>query len=139
MTKGWSDWIGSWRDLRRELVAAVALGLFLGALGPFGTYVNGGLAERTLYWVGALIAGVLVYGFGVRFALCLGARYHQPIWFVLPLAVMVIAIPYSAGSAVVVVSLWPRVAHFMHGADWYVQSPHHGLAPKHAGDVGTAT
>jgi hypothetical protein len=122
MDERWSGWIGSWRDLRRELAASAAFGLFLGALGPFGTYVNGGLAERMLYWVGALVVGVLVYGLGVRFALHLGARYRQPVWFVLPLAVAVIGIPYSAVSAVVVVGLWPSVAHFMHPADWYGQS-----------------
>jgi hypothetical protein len=70
------DWFGGWRDLRRELAVTVAIGLFLGALGPFGTYVNGGLAERTLYWVGTMVFGVLAYGFGVRFALSVGARYR---------------------------------------------------------------
>jgi hypothetical protein len=116
------DWFGGWRDLRRELAVTVAIGLFLGALGPFGTYVNGGLAERTLYWVGTMVFGVLAYGFGVRFALSLGARHGQPVWFVLPAAVALISVPYSALSAFVVVGLWPSVAHVMHPADWYGQT-----------------
>jgi hypothetical protein len=117
-----SGWLGSGAEWRRELAAAVMLGAFMGALGPFGTYFNGPLLVRIAYWVGTSVVGLTVYGVGVRAALCWGRRFHQPTWFVVPLAVVLIAVPASAATAWLVVNLWPKVGPHMRPLDWYAQA-----------------
>jgi hypothetical protein len=116
-----AGWIGNPAEWRRELAAAVLIGLFLGAIGPFGTYMNGGMGIRVAYWVGILVVGLVLYGVGVRAALAIGRRHGQPDWFVLPAAVVVLAGPMSAICAYTVTALWPHVGPRMRPLDWYLQ------------------
>jgi hypothetical protein len=44
-----------------ELSIMLALGLLLALLGPFGTFVMGGFAERLIYWISLSVGGYLVY------------------------------------------------------------------------------
>lgn len=119
--------IGEAREWRRELAAAVALGVFFGVLGPFGTFFNDTVAMRIAAWVGMMVMGVVIYGPALRVALAFGARWRQPVWFVLPMTVLVVAIPASALTAVIVTRLWPRVGPFMRPIDWYGQAVILGL------------
>ncbi len=119
--------IGDVREWRRELLGAVAVGVFFGLVGPFGTYFNDTVGVRIAFWVGMMVAGVLIYVPLLRLALALGARLGQPAWFTAPLAVLVIAAPVSLMSAAVVVGLWPRVGPHMRPIDWYGQAVVLGL------------
>lgn len=116
------DWIGEAAEWRRELAAAVVVGLFLGAIGPFGTFLAGGLAVRLGYWVGISVVGLGLYSVVVRAALHWGGRWGQPTWFVLPLAVLAASIPMSVVSAAAVVAIWPSVRGHMRPFDWYAQA-----------------
>ena len=112
-------WIGSWAEWRRELAAAALIGAFFGVLGPFGTFLNGPLELRLPYWTLMSVAGLVFYGVGLRIALEWGRRLRQPVWFVLPLAVFLLAIPASVATAFIVVSIWPQVGPHVHPGDWY--------------------
>jgi hypothetical protein len=116
------DWVGDWAEWRRELATAVLLGLFLGAIGPFGTFLNGSLEIRLAYWVGMCVFGLVVYSLGVRWALHWGERLRQPDWFMLPLAVLVISAPMCLVTSSVVLALWPGVRAHMQPFDWYAQA-----------------
>lgn len=122
-----SAWAGDWAEWRRELAAAALLGLFLGAIGPFGTWSNSGFGIRLAYWVGIMVVGVVVYGFGMRLALYWGERWRQPVWFVLPLSVLAISLPMSLLTSTVVLTLWPVVRSHMRPFDWYGQAVVMGL------------
>jgi len=119
--------IGDARQWRRELIGAVLVGVFFGLVGPFGTYLNDTVGVRIAFWVGMMVAGLLIYAPLLRLTLALGARFSQPVWFTAPLAVLVIAAPVGWLSALVVVGLWPRVGPHMRPIDWYGQSVVLGL------------
>jgi hypothetical protein len=116
------EWIGRWSEWRRDLAVGVMLGLLLGAMGPFGSFMNQGVVVRVAYWTVAMTLGLAVFSLGLRYALYLGERHQQPIWFVLPLAVAVLAVPVSLASAATVTALWPRVRFYVHPLDWYAQT-----------------
>lgn len=119
--------MGDGRAWRRELAAAVGLGVFFGLLGPFGTFFNDSVGMRIAYWVAMMVAGFAVYTPLMALALSFGARLGQPVWFVLPLAVLVIAAPMSWLSAMAVVRLWPWVGPHMRPIDWYGEAVVIGL------------
>jgi hypothetical protein len=54
-----------WREVGAGLVISTLLGVTLGAIGPFGSYLNGALPARIAYWVACLWIGWLVFGLGV--------------------------------------------------------------------------
>jgi len=116
------DWLGEGGEWRRELAGAVILGLFMGVMGPFGTFVNGGLSIRIAYWVPTCVVGLVLYSVGVRAALHWGAKWRQPIWFVLPLACLVVSAPMSLVTSQAVLALWPKVRGHMRTFDWYGQA-----------------
>jgi hypothetical protein len=119
--------VGKAKAWRRELAGAVLLGVFFGLVGPFGTYFNDTVGMRIAFWVGMMVAGFLIYAPLLRLALALGARLGQPAWFILPLAVLVVAAPVSLMSAMVVSGLWPKVGPHMRPIDWYGQAVVLGL------------
>eukprot|EP01039_Chlorochromonas_danica_P020055 gene20055-24406_t len=51
------SWIGTAAEWRREMAAAVAGGLFFGALGPFGAHLVGPTVLRLGYWAPVFVAG----------------------------------------------------------------------------------
>ncbi len=116
------SWLGRWSEWRTDIAAAVVLGLFLGVLGPFGSFLNGGIALRMAYWSAMLVLGLFIYSLGIRYALHLGARWRQPDWFVIPLALILLALPMSLIVAQVCYAIWPVVRRYMHPFDWYGQS-----------------
>lgn len=68
-------------DLRTfvvELSIMFALGLLLAALGPFGTFVMGGLPERLAYWVSLSISGYLVFRPATAAAAAIADRLQLP-------------------------------------------------------------
>jgi len=119
--RGMGSWIGTAAEWRREMAAAVACGLFFGALGPFGAYLMGPTVLRMGYWTAMFVAGQALFGVGVRFALCEGRKRGQPDWFVLPVAVAILAVPLSLMCAFVSITLWPSVVRYVQPAEWYGQ------------------
>ena len=115
------SWIGTAAEWRREMAAAVACGLFFGALGPFGAYLMGPTVLRMGYWTAMFVTGQVLFGVGVRYALCQGRARGQPDWFVLPLAVAILSAPLSLLCAFVSISLWPSVVRYVQPAEWYGQ------------------
>lgn len=68
---------GSWR---RRFVILVGVGLALGWMGPFGTYVNMTPAERFAYWGLSVPLIGLVARFGIRIVVRHGPAAHWPLW-----------------------------------------------------------
>ena len=114
-------WVGHASEWRREIVAATALGLFLGIIGPFGSFLNGDVALRLAYWTAMTVLGVVLYGFGLRWAGHQARRLGQPDWFVMSIAVGVLAGPMSVIVAFSVTALWPTVTRYVRPFDWYAQ------------------
>ena len=69
----------------RHLLAAIALGLFLAFLGPYGSQGAMSPGPRTLYWLGLVGAGYLLALAGFRL---IGARPRQPLARVIAVAAL---------------------------------------------------
>jgi hypothetical protein len=113
-------WTG-WRGWAGDCAFAVAVGLCLGAVGPFGTYVGASLSFRLLYWAALFLVGVPIYGLAIRAAVWLDGRWRIPgaVWL---LAFCVIgAAPMSLISAAAATRAWPFL-RTMNAWTWFAQS-----------------
>jgi hypothetical protein len=106
----------------REIAIDVAVGLVLGVIGPFGSYLNGPLPARLVYWVTALLLGS---------ALILGARWSAERaalrWDIsrlltYPLATILAALPIAALSHLLATTLWAGPIRHIPLLTWYGQT-----------------
>lgn len=116
-----------WRWLGVPVVTTLA-GLVLAAIGPFGTYVNHGLALRCVYWVGAVWLGTLLYNAVFR----LVGRFVAPGtprgWLALIAAALVASVPEALVTRGFAFALWPDLAARGLGVLlWYGQTSLIGL------------
>jgi hypothetical protein len=114
-------WMGRGSEWRRAIVMAAALGLFLGIIGPFGSFLNGDTALRLAYWTAMTVLGVVFYGLGLRWVRHQARHLGQPDWFITSIAVVVLAGPMSVIVAFSVTALWPVVTRYVRPFDWYAQ------------------
>lgn len=108
-----------WRQVAG--VGTVA-GLILGVLGPFGSYLDGGILSRSAYWVGSTWLGIILYGSGVVVV----GRLMVPRWQhlgLLSLIVLAASIPETVSTRAAAFAIWPRLRQYDPGWwIWYVQA-----------------
>ncbi|WP_312163732.1 LytTR family DNA-binding domain-containing protein [Phenylobacterium sp.] len=109
-----------WRSAATGFAAATAVGLSLGAIGPFGSYLNGTPPVRMAYWVACLWAGWLAFGFSLPRLSAWAAQRRAPLWLWAPPAVALLAVPPAVISRMLAVRLWPIVGG-VHWLEWYAQ------------------
>ena len=103
-------------------LAATLFGFFLALLGPFGTYLNGGLAYRTAYWVGSMWLGLAVYAGVFRGGLAIGRRAGLSAWFAVLAALLLGSLVMTAATRLAAFALWPELAGLGLGlVQWYFQ------------------
>lgn len=100
--------------------AATAVGLTLGAIGPFGSYLNATLPVRTAYWVVCLWAGWLAFGISLPVLTRWANRRHVSAWLWTPPAVAVLNLVPAGLSRALAVRMWPVVAE-VGLLEWYGQ------------------
>ncbi len=106
----------------RRLTWATAAGLGLGAMGPFGSFFDGALAERLAYWTSMCWAGAIVLGLAVEQAAALAARWRLPLAFAAGVATLVACAPISWLSWIFGHALWPMALKGVTPLDWYGQA-----------------
>jgi len=114
--------LGTRRQWGRDLAIATAVGLFLGLLGPFGSYLNGAAPVRIAYWTGAVWVGVAVQGLSFRLARIAAGRWRLPVWLALAVATPLAAIPIAGVCRGAAIALWPHVTDYVGIGEWYVQT-----------------
>jgi DNA-binding LytR/AlgR family response regulator len=103
-----------------DLALGTAGGLFLGAIGPFGSYFNGPFWQRALFQVACFWMGVLLFGSGIRLIL----RLRPPAaaaWAAVVVMVLVLMAPLAAAIGVLARALWPFEVARLTLADWYFE------------------
>ena len=105
-----------------DLGVCAAVGVLLGILGPFGSYLNDGLAVRILYWVGVFMVSGLVHGFVIRRMLRPAGLARIPVWVWLPGIVLVLNLPLSTLSRLTAIAIWPTLEGAVQPLEWFVQS-----------------
>lgn len=115
------------REWGRDIAIAIPAGVFVGVIGPFGSFANGGLAPRIGYWVAMLGAGAVIYRATVILARRAGRRFALPFWATFALTVVVAAAPMALLSWITATRIWPFLAGRLTPLDWYLQCAILGL------------
>jgi hypothetical protein len=120
----------SGRKLLRICGQALAAGLLLGIIGPFGTFESMDSIERFSFWGGAIALGMLIHTPLFYGAANLGRSYHWPAWAWVTGSAVIAALPmtfvvngiattlFPGGAIDNVVGLYPLVAAISLPMQW---------------------
>jgi hypothetical protein len=113
---GRRDWI---RDWAVDLAIGGACAIFLGLIGPFGSYFNGPAWQRVAFQLACFLPGIVVYGSLVRWVL---RRNWEPatMWAAVIVGAAVITAPFQILVSHVALAMWP-VVRVVRPLDWYVE------------------
>ena len=118
----WNGEIGGPHWWARVLSFTAVMGVLLGVLGPYGSYLNGGVVPRTLYWVGMTQLGTVMIGVQVPLLFRLAAWIGLPRLFSLVAAILLASVPIAAVSAVICRAVWGGIVARLTWIDWYSQA-----------------
>jgi LytTr DNA-binding domain len=108
--------------IARAVVAATIAGLFLGLLGPFGSYFNGGPENRIVYWIVSMWFGCGFYGAAVVAIVPLARRSGIAPWIVTAFLVIVASAPQAIATRALALWFWPELARVPIGPlAWYLE------------------
>ena len=99
--------LGSPRQWATDLAIATGIGVFLGVIGPFGSFNGGGLEYRLFFWVANLWIGLIMLSLVMRVSLRAASRLDLPIWFALPVCAAIGAVPLTLLVALFSANYWP--------------------------------
>ena len=105
-----------------DLVVATCSGLFVGLVGPFGSYLNGAHMVIVAYWVGALWAGMILFGMTLRPAIRLAPHWHLLRAAALAAVTPLTAVPLALLCHWAAATLWPVQAEHVGLLAWYGQT-----------------
>jgi hypothetical protein len=112
-----------WREEAREwgvdLAIATGCAVFLGLIGPFGSYFNGPAWQRVAFQLACFWPGILVYGAFVRWVLWRGWTPAST-WAAVIVGAAVITAPFQILVSHVGLAMWP-VLKILRPLDWYAE------------------
>ena len=100
---------GTPREWAQDLGLATLIGLFLGVIGPFGSFYGGPIELRIPYWIGNVWIGFLIMALLVRLSLRAAARLDVPAWFAVAGGVAIGALPLCLAVSFFSALFWPGV------------------------------
>jgi hypothetical protein len=98
---------GTPREWAIDLAVFTALGVFLGVIGPFGTFYGGPAGARIAYWVANMWIGFLVLSSTVRLSVVGAHRLELPEWLVIAAGVAFGAFPLAIFLDLFAAWVWP--------------------------------
>lgn len=119
---GWHGELGGPLWWARVLGFAVLIGLLLGLIGPFGSYMNGSPLVLALHWIAMTTVGAVLFGSAGPWLVTVGIRHGLPALYALGGAIVILAVPLAVVSALEARWLWPSQTRVLSPADWYVQT-----------------
>lgn len=115
--------LGTPREWAQDLAIATVIGVFLGVIGPFGSFNVSPIELRIAYWVANLWIGFIIFATVVRISLRMAARLDIPAWFGLAVGVAIGAVPGGLSVALFSAWFWPgnhgQVGNYL---VWYGQT-----------------
>ncbi|GAM00494.1 LytTR family DNA-binding domain-containing protein [Sphingomonas parapaucimobilis] len=94
----------------RWIGLAIVAGVILAILGPFGSYMNGGLVELLSYWIGAMVLGLALYGTAYRLVGRSTVTGSRRWWLALIAAVLLASLAEALATRMAAFWLWPKLA-----------------------------
>ena len=107
------------RDWATDLAIGTACAIFLGLIGPFGSYLNGPAWQRVAFQLACFWPGILLYGSLIRVVLRFQLRPAMT-WTAIVLGVVILNAPFQLWVASIGVSVWPFLKK-LRPLDWYLQ------------------
>jgi hypothetical protein len=107
------------RDWAIDLAIGNACAIFLGMVGPFGSYLNGPAWQRVGFQVACFWPGILLYGSLIRVVLRLRLR-PATTWISIILGTAILNAPFQIWVAWIGLSIWPFLKS-LRPLDWYLQ------------------
>jgi hypothetical protein len=98
---------GTPREWATDLAIMTVVGVFMGVIGPFGSFNGGPVELRIAYWVANMWIGFLALSTFVRLSARAAIRFDLPIWFVIAMGVAVGALPLAIGLRFFSAAFWP--------------------------------
>lgn len=120
MTTKAPPFLGTARDWAVDLGVTVAVGLFFGLVGPYGSYFNGPPGPRVFHFVTSFVVGTVLFGVLIRGAVAASQRFAAPLWPTLAAAVLVSNALLSIFVRWLATTLWPPVA-YIKPLEWFIQ------------------
>ena len=122
MTQNAADRLNTPRAWAVDLAACALTRAVLGAVGPFGSFFNDGLAVRIGYWTAVLVISGAVFGAAIRWAWPRMRRRRVSMRFWLPMLIVVASGPTAVISRIIAVVLWPGIRQRVGWVEWYGQA-----------------
>ncbi len=94
---------------RKTAMVAIGIGLFLGLLGPFGSYAGPGIGWRMAYWVVMVGLGTVIFNLTVQFAQRLIGTAARLRWPMLVCAAALASVPQTLISRAAASFIWPEL------------------------------
>jgi hypothetical protein len=86
---------GTPREWAKDLTLATVIGIFLGVIGPFGSFYGGPIETRIFFWIGDMWIGFAILSIMIRLSVRMAIRLDVPIWFALATGVALGSAPLS--------------------------------------------
>ncbi len=112
--------LGTARDWAVDLGVTVAVGLFFGLVGPYGSYFNGPPGPRVFHFVTTFVVGAVIFGVMIRLAVAVSRRFATPLWPTLIVAALISNGLLSVFVHWLATTLWPAVA-YIKPLEWFIQ------------------
>jgi hypothetical protein len=98
---------GTPREWAIDLGIISVVGVFLGVIGPFGSFNGGPIEARIAYWVANMWIGFIALSTFVRLSARAATRFDLPIWFVIAVGVAAGALPLAIVLGFFSAWFWP--------------------------------
>ncbi len=108
---------GTPREWAIDLAIVTVIGVFLGLIGPFGSYDGAGPEVRVAYWVVNMWIGFVILATTVRLCILIALRTDMPIWFAIAIGVAIGALPLTVLLSLFSGVFWPP-AHGRFGTNY---------------------
>ena len=112
---------GTAREWAIDFAVAVTVGVFVGVIGPYGSYLNGPPGPRVFHFVVCFCVGTLIFGVLQRLAVAGAERWKLPVWPVIGLALLVGCLPLALFISWLATTLWPFLRERIGFWEWYGQ------------------
>ncbi len=113
--------LGTARDWAIDFAVAATLGLFVGVLGPYGSYLNGAPGQRIFHFIVCFCVGTLIFGVLQRLAVAGAERLRMPVWPAILAALLIGCVPLALFISWLATTLWPFLRGRIGPLEWYGQ------------------
>ncbi len=113
--------LGTAREWVIDFAVAAAIGLFVGVIGPYGSYLNGAVWGRIFHFIVCFCVGTLIFGVLQRLAVAGAERLRIPVWPTILVALLIGCVPLALFISWLATTLWPFLRGRIAPLEWYGQ------------------